>query len=141
MTSAETAKRNLHLANACRLERVAVVAKLQDHWRDLPCPRARQRLAELLLDPPPVMAAMPVERVLLACNGLGPVKTDKLLTAARITTGKLRVRDIDPERRHLLSRAVAGEHFDEEDVTLEVEMLRSQVSILRTELRRLRGTA
>lgn len=141
MTSVDDRKRSLLIANETRFGQRTLVAELQQEWRGLSCPHARKRLAELLLDPPPIMAAMPVERVLLACKGMGPVKTDKLLTAARITTGKLRVRDIDAERRTLLSHAVAGKHIDDADLVSEVETLRSQVSILRAEIRRLRETA
>lgn len=133
MTTAETRNNNLRLANEQRDRRRMMVTELQSEWRDLSCSRARKRLAELLLDPPPIMAAMDVERVLLACKGMGPVKADRLLTSAGITTGKLRVRDIDPGRCELLSQAVAGD-----PVESELKTLRSQITVLRGELRRVR---
>ena len=100
MDATESRRLSLNGANRARMAQ----ARWKEGCRELPHNEARERIVELLRDPPELLLGLRLEAILGCPAGWGPQKARAILNRCRI--GGRSLRDIGHEARVRLAREV-----------------------------------
>lgn len=89
----------LEKANHVRIKNAEIAKEIGR----LPAAEGRERVAQLLEDPPPEVASMPLRRLVLAPHRMGVVRMHALIKRCEIVTAEHRVGELTDRQRRTLA--------------------------------------